>query len=297
MKKPLIAAAISMALASVAQAETQFYGKMNVSVSYNDLTEDFDLNEHASRLGVKGSDDLGSVKVVYQAEFSNPTDTGGIGARDTFVGLAYPGIGTMKMGLMDTPLKKSQGKFDLFNDVVDIKNVLDGENRRANSVNFTTEKLGALQVSFSAVLNNSSDNPGISDTDGYSASVTYSKDAIYAAVAYDTKVNEESVQRATFIYNMGEMTVGALINNVDTADTADAELGLGLNASMTKGANTFKVQYVSGDQKASGRVNLSAGVDHKLAKTTKAYAVATINEEDNTFAEYTALIFGLEHKF
>lgn len=296
MKKPLIAVAVSMALASVAQAESKFYGKVNASVSYNDLSESFDLNDHASRLGVKGSEDLGSVTVVYQAEFSHPNDVGGLGARDTFVGFQYAGLGTVKMGRMDTPLKKSQGKFDLFNDIVDIKNVLDGDNRSNNSVNFTTEKLGALQVSVSAVLNDSTQGAG-SDTDGYSASVTYKTGDIYAAVAYDTKVKEESVQRATFIYTMGDMRFGALINNVDKTDTADAELGFGLNASMKMDANTLKLQYVSGDQKAAGRTNLSAGLDHKLAKTTKAYVAATISTEDDASAEYNAVTVGLEHKF
>ncbi|MFY0642409.1 MAG: porin [Bermanella sp.] len=297
MKKPLIAAAISMALVGTAQAESQFYGKMNVSASYNDSTESFDLNNHASRLGVKGSSDLGSTKVIYQAEFSNPTDTGGLSSRDTYVGLAYSGMGTVKMGKMDTPLKKSQGKFDLFNDVIDIKNVLDGENRMNNSINYTSEKMGALQVSVSAILNDTNEGAA-SDTDGYSASVTFNQDAIYAAVAYDTKVKDESVQRATFIYNMGDLSVGALINNVDKTDTADDELGFGVNASMKMNANTLKAQYVTGDQQGSpGASNLSVGVDHKLAKTTKAYFYATASDSDAPSSDVTALLAGLEHKF
>jgi len=69
MKKPLVLAIAAAAFASGAQAESKFYGKMNVSLNYDETSETFELASNASRLGVKGSDDLGSTKVVYQAEF------------------------------------------------------------------------------------------------------------------------------------------------------------------------------------------------------------------------------------
>lgn len=308
MKKTLLAlAATSMALSISAQAENQFYGKMNVAVGYVDAGDSvpvklmpkgqyFKLQDNASRLGVKGSQDLGSSKVIYQAEFSNPTDTGGIGARDTFLGLEYGEMGTVKMGYMDTPLKKSQGKFDLFNDVIDIKNVMDGENRMPNSVNYTTTKMGDLQASVSVIL------PDGATTEGVSASVTYSKDALYAAVAIDNKVVGESTTRLTAIYNMGDLTVGALINSVDSADVVqagDSELAFGVNASMKAGNNTFKAQFETGDQKYSGAQSISFGADHKLAKTTKAYLYVNMFDTDTDTAntDVTQVLAGLEHKF
>jgi len=305
MKKPLIAVAVSMALASVAQAETKFYGKMNVAVGYIDAGDNvpaanggpgqyFKLQDNASRLGLKGSADLGTSKVIYQAEFSNPTDNGGIGARDTYLGLQYGDLGTVKMGIMDTPLKKSQGKFDLFSDVIDIKNVMDGENRMANSVNYTTTKMGDLQGSVSVVL------PDSDATEGVSASLTYSKDALYAAAAYDNKVKGESTFRLTAIYNMGDLAVGALINSVDSADVAtagDDELAFAFSASMKAGENTFKAQFESGDQKYTGAQSISVGVDHKLAKTTKAYVYANMFDTDTADTNVTQVFAGLEHKF
>lgn len=307
MKKTLLALAVSsMAMSISAQAENQFYGKMNVAVGYVDAGDSvpvklmptgqyFKLQDNASRLGVKGSQDLGSSKVIYQAEFSNPTDTGGIGARDTFLGLEYGEMGTVKMGYMDTPLKKSQGKFDLFNDVIDIKNVMIGENRRPNSVNYTTTKMGDLQASVSVILLDTD------ATEGVSASVTYSKDALYAAIAIDNKVNGgESTTRLTAIYNMGDLTVGALINSVDSADVAqagDSELAFGVNASMKAGNNTLKAQFETGDQKYSGAQSISFGADHKLAKTTKAYLYVNMFDTDTANTDVTQVLAGLEHKF
>jgi len=304
MKKPLVLAIAAAAFASGAQAESKFYGKMNVSLNYDETSETFELASNASRLGVKGSDDLGSTKVVYQAEFElavddglatdeddgTDTDTNTVKPRDTYVGLAYAGMGTVKMGIMDTPLKKSQGKFDQFNDVIDMKNVLDGENRMANSINYTTEKMGGVQVSVSAILAEDG------SSDGYSASAVFSSDSLYLAGAYDTKVKGESTQRVTAIFKAGNASFGALINNVDEADTADAELGYAANVAYKLGANTLKAQYEMGDQKAAGATSLSLGVDHKLAKTTKAFVYVNQFETDNSDAN-TALALGLEHKF
>jgi predicted porin len=300
MKKPLIAVAVSMALVSTVQAEGQFYGKMNVATVYNDVSEKAGVESYASRLGVKGSEDLGSTTVIYQAEFETDIDGDStvFKQRDSYVGLHYAGMGTVKMGVMDTPLKKSQGKFDLFNDVVDISQVITGETRAANSLNYTTEKMGAVQVSASVVFA----EDGTSD--GYSANAIFNADSLYAAVAYDTKVGNESTVRATAIYNMGDLSFGALVNQIDSDDSAaiaaDAdELAYAVNAAMKAGSNTYKIQLEVGDQGKQSEVggqSISVGADHKLAKTTKAYLYVNQFESDTTDSA-VAVALGLEHKF
>lgn len=305
MKKPLITAIATLAVAAGAQAESKVYGKFNVGVAYDDASEATSLNTHASRLGVKGSDDLGSTKVVYQAEFelaaddglaTEGADTNTLKPRDTYVGLAYAGAGTIKMGLMDTPLKKSQGKFDLFNDVYDMKNVLDGEKRLGNSLNYTTEKFGNVQVSVSYVMMEDKDVD-----DGISANVVYKAEGIYASVAVDSKTEDEDTQtiRATGIYTMGDLRLGALINMVDESDVAATgdELGFGVNAAYKMGKNTAKVQFLSSDQSALGETALGLGVDHKLAKTTKAFGYLVLSDADAADSDVTAFTVGLEHKF
>lgn len=296
MKKTLIALAVSsMAMTLTAQAENQFYGKINAATVYEDESGVFAVESFASRVGVKGSEDLGSSTLIFQAEYETDIDAGDtvLKQRDSYIGLAYKGAGTVKMGIMDTPLKKSQGKFDLFNDVVDIKKVVDGENRMGNSINYTSEKMGSLQASLSVTL------PEDGTSEGISASLVYKEGPIYAALATDSNVKEDAVQRVTVIYNMGDLSVGALINNVDTADTAATgdELAFAVNAAMKMDVNTLKVQLESGDQKALGAQSLSLGVDHKLAKTTKAYVYFNQFTADDSANDATALAFGLEHKF
>jgi len=293
MKKPLIAAIATMAVAAGAQAESKFYGKMNVAAGYESEAEVFGIESYASRLGVKGSEDLGSSKVVYQAEYETDIDGDGtvFKQRNAFVGLAYSGVGTVKMGVIDTPLKLSQGKFDQFNDVVDMKTVISAEDRAANQLNFTTEKLGGLQISASAILAEDG------SSDAYSASAVYKTDSLFASVAYNTKVSEESVIRATGVFKMGDLQLGVLVNQVDSDDVGagEDELAFGVSAAMKAGQSTFKAQYESGDQEDAGATAIKVGMDRKLAKTTKAYVYANTFESDAV--EATAVQVGLEHKF
>ncbi|MEY8248487.1 MAG: porin [Bermanella sp.] len=315
MKTPLLALVASMALASAAQADSKFYGKMNVAVGYEDESEVFGLQSSASRLGVKGSEDLGSVSVIYKAEYEiaiddglagdkgydinddgtdDATDTNTIKPRDAYIGLKYNGMGTVKLGNMDTPLKKSQGKFDLFNDVVDLKKVLDGENRMANTVNYTTEKMGAFQSSIAVIL------PEDGSSEGISANIIYKTGGLYASAAVDNKVKGEATQRATLIYSLGDVKVGALVNNVDKDDVAGPkgdELGFAVNASIKMGVHTLKAQFESGEQKEAGASSFSLGIDHKLAKSTKVFAFFNQFSADDKDEETTVLALGLEHKF
>ena len=303
MKKSLLALATSMVMVSTAQADAKFYGKINVSLGYQDEAETFTLNSNASRIGVKGFEEIGSTKVIYKAEYEvaiddgyatdDGTDTNTIKPRDAYIGLAYSGMGTIKMGNMDTPLKKSQGKFDLFNDVVDIKNVLDGENRMANSINYTTEKMGPIQSSVAVILSEDDSSEGIS------ANAIYKEGALYLAAAFDNKVKGEATQRVTAIFSLGDLKLGGLINNVDTDDSAgEDELGYAVNASMKMGMNTLKAQYEAGDQIVEGATSTTVGVDHKLGKATKAFVFLNLMTADVIGVEdETTLALGLEHKF
>ncbi len=283
MKTPLIALVASMALVSAAQADSKFYGKMNVTAGYNDSAESFGVESNASRVGIKGSEELASSKLIYQAEYQN-------------IGLAYKSMGTVKMGIMDTPLKKSQGKYDLFNDIVDIKTVVDGENRIANSVNYTTAMTGPFQASLSFLMAEGAATKG---SDGISANVTYKEGDVYAAVALDDSVpgKQTSNLRATVIYSLGDMRIGGILNKVDSSDTADGEVAIGANVSFKMGMNTLKAQFESGDQVAAGATSLSLGVDRKLAKSTKAFAYLNQFDADAANSDVLVLAVGLEHKF
>jgi predicted porin len=125
MNKKLLAAAVAVAVASPAAfAESTVYGKMHASIDAIDYdttsTDNYEVNSRASRLGFKGSEDLGNgLKAIYQIELgidinssgadgqagaSNGNGIFGSKTRNTFVGLSGD-FGTFIVGRHDTPAK------------------------------------------------------------------------------------------------------------------------------------------------------------------------------------------------
>lgn len=85
MNKSIIALAVAGALAAsaAAQAETTLYGSARIGVTYTQPhgpgpdKSSWDVANEASRIGVKGSEDLGGgLKVIYQYEFGVNIDGG-----------------------------------------------------------------------------------------------------------------------------------------------------------------------------------------------------------------------------
>ncbi len=138
MNKKLLSVAVSAALASpaVLAGDVTMYGQVHIATSSYDSDIDsgdgWDVSSHATRLGFKGSEDLGgSLKAIWQielgiaasddsddAEGGNTTNNAdGLSYRNTFVGLSG-NWGTALIGRHDTPLKISTGSLDLFSDTI-----------------------------------------------------------------------------------------------------------------------------------------------------------------------------------
>ncbi|MCP5334406.1 MAG: porin [Oceanospirillaceae bacterium] len=324
MKKIALATAImaaGFAQATLADGPV-VYGKLHLNTNYVDRDVDgedafFTLESQASRIGVKGSDEAGAFKAVYQLEYETYVDSGSktleatdsngddveyqstLSQRDSFVGLSG-GFGTVVMGYMDTPLKKSQGNFDLFNDYVDIKNVFDGENRLGNQINYTTNDMNGIKASVSVLFAEDGESGN-----GTSASITYAAKGLYVSLAADENLEEldakkdkgQSTQRLTALYTMGQLTAGVMAQKVDKADTKDKDMAYAVNAAYVVGAETLKAQYETGDQKAKGATQLSLGLDHQLGKSTVAYVYASQYEDDADNSGVNRIGFGLVQKF
>ncbi len=128
MKKKLIVAAIAAAVAAptIAMADATVYGKVRVATQYHDRSNQFEdswgMVDQTSRLGIKGSEDLGNgLQAIYKMEFGVNVGEG-VGKdgrfwnqRNSYIGLAG-GWGTFLAGRHDTPYKMSTGKLDFFAD-------------------------------------------------------------------------------------------------------------------------------------------------------------------------------------
>ena len=162
MNKKLIAIAIATVVSAPAMAATsnvEVYGLMSLGVdSVNTELANGTSNrvgrvsDYATRLGFKGSEDLGNgLKAIWQIESAVNADGGaststasngvsgattafgGATLRNTFVGLSSKDMGSAMIGKIDTPYKSSTGRFDLFSDTMGDYNGLVGAAGASNA--------------------------------------------------------------------------------------------------------------------------------------------------------------------
>jgi predicted porin len=226
MNKKLIPFAVAAALTVpfAAQAEVTIYGKANVSydgvkcdggdrhykITSNSpdqcLTPIFDNGvlvgasdsspvSRASRLGFKGSEDLGNgLKAIWKMEFAvdmannNPVDS----SRNAYVGLAGDVWGSFLLGRHDTPYKLSMAKLDYFSDqLADFNGTVGFEDLRAQNVAvYISPNWGGFTLT-GAILSPGDDfDDGQSDVgqdwaEAYSIAGVYDNGGIHVGAAYE----------------------------------------------------------------------------------------------------------------
>jgi predicted porin len=163
MNKKLIAVAIAAAVAAPAAmaSDTTLYGKVHMSVNHSDSgsnSDQWNVSSHASRLGVKGSEDLGNgMKAIFKYEMTyDGTDSStAIGsARNSYIGLAGD-FGTVVVGRHDTPAKvalNSVGNEHLADSIVDFNATMNfHEVRTNNAIAYISPSFSGLTVAAAIV--------------------------------------------------------------------------------------------------------------------------------------------------
>jgi predicted porin len=330
MKKILsLAIAAALVAPAVVMAEATVYGKAHMLIANTDDGDDdvWSVDSIDSRVGVKGSEDLGDgLKAVYQFEFKiNHDDGDGLGDRNQFVGLAG-GFGTVLLGRHDTPLKMSQGKFDQFGDVPgDIKGVMPGEDRVDNVIAYVSPDMGGFSLVGAAVAGEEGDSTsGDSDLtslfDHISVAGLYSNGPIFASLAYNSydlgvvADADPSLMRGTFVWKGGIWQAGVMFASMDMDGLVDDSDAVGVSGHVKVGSNgKIKAQYLVGDtpvfkapispsvKVAGGDENevtqMSVGYEHALSKRTKLHVGYTTYEEDESDEELDTFFGGIIHKF
>ena len=337
MKKNLLAIAVGAAVAfpglALANGPT-VYGKVNVSLenmSYEPAPaapkndDKWELQSNASRLGVKGDFDLdvGDLKAIYQAEFEISVDDGDKSGqtftqRNIFGGLKG-GFGTLKAGKFDTPTKKAQGKVDQFNDLDgDIKNIMAGENRASNIIQYSTPKLADMLTLNAAFIpnedNNDFDGDGENENglaDSTSISLVLQKDIFYGAVSRDTDIRDGLAADASIGFGTlditrvvagvkpGNLEIGAIYQMAEESEGDGEDTSYVLSAGFKIDRIKLKAQYgmTEGDTNDEEVTQYSLGADYKLAKASKAYVYFSNLETDIADEETQTIGVGMEHKF
>jgi len=325
MNKKLIAAAIAAAVsAPAAMADVTVYGKLHVSVdSVDEDTGTYSgqaINSRDSRIGFKGSEDLGNgLKAVWKFESKIGIDQndGITGGRDAYLGLAG-NFGTFLVaGSVSTPYKNSTAKMDFFADTIaDQNNTIGTEDNRANNaLVYISPKFSGLQFTGAAVSGEGADG-GAADglADAYSVAATYNNAGISAAIAYENMEDladgksSDSKVRVGLGYKMDAFKVAAVYESKsDIAGAAGADANLWqISAAYTMGNNTLKAMYGNNDTDtaADEKDGWAIGVDHKMSKRTQVYALYVDSEQglrgdyDGTkYTDGSAFSIGMVHSF
>jgi predicted porin len=159
MQKKLIALAIASAISVPALADTanfSFYGIADVShdsintgdgtttkngaTAVKGITKQV-VSSNVSRFGFKGSEDLGDgLAAVWQIEQQIDIDAAAkntFASRNTFAGLKSNALGTVLIGIHDTPYKIATRKLDVFGDsIADNRALIGGVKSIASNAGF-----------------------------------------------------------------------------------------------------------------------------------------------------------------
>jgi len=218
MKKSTIALAITAALgiSYAAQADTTLYGSARVSVdwnkpNYNSRVADtffggdkdnpyLEVIDNTSRLGVEGSEDMGSgMSAIYQYEFGVNVPGGDdyfISNRSRWVGLKGD-FGALTLGTQYTPFYNVIGYTDNFESIKSFDYYLGGSTvlnlpvlankgnaqlRLGHSVMYTTPDWYGLNAQGMVVMDG---RTGPNNVDDWQANITYKNGPWFAGAVYE----------------------------------------------------------------------------------------------------------------
>jgi predicted porin len=302
MNRKLLALSVAALLATPALAAAEntgpnIYGRLHLSLNHFDnggpgfdadgdpVPEYSDLNvsSNASRLGVKGSHDLGnSLTGIYQIESGlNADERGGqLATRNTFLGLKG-GFGLLRVGYFDTPVKNIAISTGLFvaqvgdsNNLVSLRAFND---RLRNSVGYTSPSFGGLAVDLQYSTNRG-DGAAEDDSGTFATALTYKSGPLYASLGYikyseADLANEPEVVRLGAFYDLGALRITGLVHqsSTDAPDSDSQVFGLGLR--YTIGNFAVKGQYytLDNDTAATDADLFAIGAEYRLAKNVTGY--------------------------
>jgi len=330
MKKSLIALAVAGAVSAPAFAATSnvdIYGVLNIALEDTNLNANSDMTilDNTSRIGFKGTEDLGGgLKAIWQIESAlggNGAQIGGgtaytaaplggaaatgqatLATRNTFVGLAGS-FGTVLAGRHDTPYKLGTGSLDIFGDTIGDYNLgrLDNvqllsnvhDHRNGQALAYISPTWSGFHFAVATVLTNNEQTNILSkagtNIDATSMTGVYVNGPLFASLSYqNAKVIDNKAWKLGLGYTIGDGKVGFIYERTnDDAANGDTKSYL-LNGQYNMGPIALKAQWgkVKNEGAQGDADALMLGVDYNLSKRTSAYFVW--GRGDNDLAASTA---------
>lgn len=332
MKKTLITLAVLAAATGVAQAQSSvvIYGTVDAGFVSERGGVNGNVNKldsgigSASRLGFKGTEDLGSgLSALFVLESGFSVDngqqdvSGTLFNRQAYVGLSSKTTGTLTLGRQYTPWYNTLSKVaDPFavGYAGSAKNLFPSNTRTSNTVLYTSPSVNGLDADVAYTFGENADSNKIGRKIG--ASVGYSNGPLNARVAYNNTANDTAtteigsgrnylaavnydfaVAKAYVAYGVNKGVSSAIRNNgtvnafnyTSAGFSTDSTTAL-IGATVPVGpAGTVMASYIHVNDKAGANADanqFALGYSYALSKRTSTYAsYAKISNKNN--AGYT----------
>ncbi len=336
MKKLLLASAIAALSATAAQAAPTIYGKAFVTADYvnaesdlslapnqtvnNDYLNQYDentvqINSHASRIGLKGSEALSAnTDVVYQLEYGIGVDgdSNTLKSRDTYIGVVNKDFGEFRAGRNSSVLgyvnnvTVNEGFWDNLGDskLEDEKelralNMLD-DSRQSNSIVWIAPKYQGLPVELA--LQYASDEKFTDSKNGYGASLMFDQGTGFTAgLAYSKDMDARNKTNYVVLNELNKPEIISAEHGGDVIrGTVTADLGKYVAYPVKVGAMYQQTDYdFAGSSKEKGLVVSGEMGLNNFAKPASVYLQYNKTDNLNGFsdAESDQIVLGGKYMF
>ena len=314
MKRTLIVAAIATlaAGAAMAQSSVTIYGRLNLTLERQDLngTKLSKMEPNSSRIGFKGTEDLGSgLKAGFQLEHGFSPDTGlpasSFWGRQSEVNLSG-GFGTVRLGNFT-----SEAYFAT-SDYIGMHNHETGTSsdalyayigRNTNKVAYRTpEFIKGLTMEGAVSL-----GEGGGRIRNYDFAVNYGAGPLHLGFGYE-KAGTAAVSAKQFafsgLYEFGSFIVGGMVQRDEEAYGPGNRTNFRISAAYNVGASEFHVNVGAANDYSklanSGAKQGTLGYNYNLSKRTKVYGYYTkVDAESATpyASDFSSLAVGVRHNF
>jgi len=333
MNKKLITLAVAAAMVAplAAAAETTLYGRIDTAIVNVDVKKGtpadeaigsaWDVDTGTTRIGVKGSEDLGNgLKAIFQAEwqFTSSEETNGSGSlgggfdnRLGYAGLSG-GFGTVTLGRQWTPYYGAVNKSDVFNtpgnagtgpNIVSANRTALGPSRKGNQLTYASPSFNGLKGLVAVFMDRADGGDESSGIDAWNPAVRYDNGPISLGAAlmdYNSDIaGAQDVWGVAGSYNFGMFKLIAQYENED--DVNNTKLGAEQSYSITGeaflGNNTIRALWGQRDPDKGDKMDVYAiSAQHNFSKRTRVYAEYIKNDDDLTL-DASEFNLGVRHDF
>jgi len=310
MNRTFVVAALATLVsgAAMAQSSVTIYGRLNLTLESQDSNgvKTKVMNNNASRLGFKGTEDLGGgLKAGFVLEHGFNPDTGTPAAsfwgRQSEVNLSG-GFGTLRLGNFI-----SEAYFAT-SDYISMHNHETGTSsdalyayigRNTNKVAYRTPEFVKGFTIEGAV----SAGEGGGRVRNYDVAVNYNGGPLHVGVGYERAGSAKQIA-VSALYEFGSLIVGGMVQSDRNAYGVGDRTNVRGSVAYIVGANEFHLNVGKAsnysDVTDSGALQTTLGYNYNLSKRTKVYGYWTkVDAERNTgyASDYSSIALGVRHNF